>query len=249
MGNGNLNSEKAYDYYNKIVSYSETINNIDNNVIQFNSSTDKENISDINNEISINTKKYVSYYYWKNKIDKLFATFGLLIFSPIFLLVAILIKAESKGPILFRQERIGVDSKPFIIYKFRTMYINAPNVPTNDMKDCDLYVTKVGSILRKLSIDELPQLINILKGEMSFIGPRPMIKEHKCLIKMRHVRGIDILLPGISGLAQVNGRDEISDTEKLKYDGEYMKNFSMRQDIKVFIKTIKKVVCKEDIIA
>lgn len=244
----NLNGEKAYDYYNKFASYSESVNNnIDNNVIQFNNPIDEENISKINKERFINTRKYVSYYYWKSKIDKLFAAIGLLFSLPIFLLVAILIKINSKGSILFKQERIGVNSKPFIIYKFRTMHVDAPNVPTNDMKDCDLYLTKVGSVLRKLSIDELPQLINILKGEMSFIGPRPMIKEHKYLIKMRQLKGIDILLPGISGLAQVNGRDEIHDGDKLKYDQCYLKEFGLKTDFKILFKTVKKVLRKENI--
>lgn len=245
----NLSSEKAYDYHKKFASYIENIDAIENNnVIQLKTSINEEDVVKTDNKSSINTRKYVSYYYWKGKIDKLFALIGLIVSSPILLLVAILIKIDSKGPILFKQERIGLHSKPFKIYKFRTMKINAPNIPTNDMQDCDCYLTRVGKILRKLSIDELPQLLNILKREMSFIGPRPMIRDHEYLIKMRQLKGIDILLPGISGLAQVNGRDEITDQDKLEFDSKYLHDFGIKSDFKIFIKTVLKVLKKENVL-
>ncbi|MCR1900087.1 sugar transferase [Irregularibacter muris] len=244
---GNLGSESLYDYQKNLTSHSGSINNIENKVIQFTTSIEEDNIKNEDIRISINTNRYVSYYFWKGVLDRVLAVLGLIITLPIFLLVAILIKFSSRGPILFKQERIGINSKSFKIYKFRTMLTNAPNVPTNSMKNDKNYVTKIGSILRKLSIDEMPQLINILKGEMSFIGPRPMIKDHQYLIKMRQLKGIDILKPGISGLAQINGRDEITDREKFKYDQQYLEDFNIKTDIKVLIKTVSKVLRKEDI--
>lgn len=190
---------------------------------------------------------FTSYYCWKKVIDKIFAAIGIAMLSPILLIVALLIKIDSKGPVLFTQERVGKNSMPFKIYKFRTMKIDAPNIPTNSMKDSKEYLTRSGSILRRLSIDEFPQLFNIIKGEMSFIGPRPMINKHEYLINMRKQKGIDVLLPGISGLAQISGRDEISDQEKFKYDEHYFKNFNFKTDIKILLKTIHKVLCKENI--
>lgn len=208
-----------------------------------------------NNDISISNKtNYNSlrnsryYLLTKRTFDYLGALILLILSSPIMLFISVTIKMTSKGPILFKQERIGKDSKVFIIYKFRTMVVGCPNVPTDEMKDADKYRTKIGSIIRKLSLDELPQLFNILKGEMSFIGPRPMIKDHGYLIKERKKKGIDKLYPGISGWAQVNGRDGIKDKDKLKFDEKYLENFSMAMDIKVFIKTIFKVLKKEDIL-
>lgn len=188
-----------------------------------------------------------SYNNFKKLIDFSAALLGIIIFSPILIAISLLIKLTSQGPVLFLQERIGKDSKRFTIYKFRTMIVGCPNVPTDEMKYANQYRTKIGGIIRKLSLDELPQLFNILKGDMSFIGPRPMIKEHEYLIHERKKKGIDKLYPGISGLAQVNGRDDITDQIKLNFDQKYMESFSFIIDFKIFIKTIFKIMKKEDI--
>lgn len=203
-------------------------------------------ISEDTNYNSIRSRTY--YLIFKRTFDYFGALFLLILSSPIMIIISVIIKFSSKGPVLFKQERIGKDGENFIIYKFRTMVVGCPNIPTDEMKNADKYRTKIGEVIRKLSLDELPQLFNILKGEMSFIGPRPMIKEHDYLIKERKQRGIDKLYPGISGLAQINGRDGITDKDKLKFDEKYLEDFGIKMDIKVLIQTILKVLKKEDII-
>ena len=158
----------------------------------------------------------------KRTMDIVSSLVGLILLSPLFLLVAILIKLDSKGPIIFKQIRIGKNSKPFYIYKFRSMKIDAPNLSTEEFINASDFTTKVGKFIRKTSIDELPQLVNILKGDMSIVGPRPVIEREVRLLEIRKECNVDSILPGITGLAQINGRDNIDDYEKVKYDFEYL---------------------------
>ena len=168
--------------------------------------------------------------------DRLLAIFGLIVASPLMLVIAILIKLDSKGPVLFKQQRTGKKGKLFNIYKFRTM------VADNDVHDFskDDQHTKIGKILRKTSLDELPQLISIAIGKMSFIGPRPWIPEYYENMNNTQRHRYDVR-PGLTGLAQVMGRNNISIHEKIKYDLEYIKNYSLKQDIKIIFLTIKAV--------
>lgn len=175
----------------------------------------------------------------KRFIDFVGSIIGLLLCAPLFLLISIWIKATSKGPVFFKQKRIGKDKKYFEILKFRTMYADTPkDVPTHLLQDPARLITPCGKILRKTSLDELPQLINILKGEMSIIGPRPALWNQEDLIQQRDLYGANALVPGLTGWAQVNGRDELPIPIKAKYDGEYAANLSFWLDIKIFFKTL-----------
>ena len=160
----------------------------------------------------------------KNILDKVLAFIALIVLSPVMLGFAIAIKIESKGKVFFKQKRIAKDKELFDIYKFRTMRSDTPkDTPTHMLEDAEKYITKVGGFMRKTSIDELPQLINILKGEMSFIGPRPALWNQNDLIVERDKYGANSIKPGLTGLAQINGRDELEIPIKAKFDGEYAK--------------------------
>ena len=178
------------------------------------------------------------YYHAKPIIDTVLALImGILLLAPI-LFVAIIIKFESSGSILFKQKRYGKNKVPFTIYKFRTMHQNAPHdVATAEIKNVSV-ITPSGRLLRRTGFDEIPQLINIIKGEMSFIGPRPVILKEKALIALRDSYGANNCTPGISGWAQSNGRDEVEIEEKAYMDGIYAKNFGLRMDLKCFFKTL-----------
>ena len=183
----------------------------------------------------------------KRTMDIVSSLVGLILLSTLFLLVAILIKLDSKGPIIFKQIRIGKNSKPFYIYKFRSMKIDAPNLSTEEFINASDFTTKVGKFIRKTSIDELPQLVNILKGDMSIVGPRPVIEREVRLLEIRKECNVDSILPGITGLAQINGRDNIDDYEKVKYDFEYLSKRNLVLDIKIIINTVLKVAKSEGI--
>lgn len=186
---------------------------------------------------------------FKRVIDIVLALLGLLILSPIFLLIIIVIKSSSKGPILFKQKRVGKDKVLFNIYKFRTMKINTPkDAPTHLLKNSDSYITRVGKVLRKTSLDELPQLINILKGEMSIIGPRPALWNQYDLVNERDKYHANDIYPGLTGWAQINGRDELPIRKKAALDGEYMENISFSFDVKCFIGTIFSVVKNDGVV-
>ena len=200
-----------------------------------------------NKVIVENYNKKSGYSIFKRFIDIFISLIAIIIFSPIFLITAILIKIESKGPIIFKQLRAGKESEPFYIYKFRSMKVDAPNKSTNDFKDADAFITKVGKVIRKTSIDELPQLFNILKGDMSIVGPRPVILKEKELIKLRQEYNVDCLLPGITGWAQINGRDNIGDEEKVRYDYEYLTKRSLRLDMYIILMTAFKVIKRSDV--
>lgn len=159
--------------------------------------------------------------------------------SWLLIIIALLIKLEDGGNILFKQKRIGLNKKEFYIYKFRTMKITTPkDVPTHLLENPDSYITAIGKFLRKSSMDELPQLFNILKGEMSLVGPRPALWNQFDLIAERDKYGANNVVPGLTGWAQVNGRDELPISIKSKYDGEYVKKMSFLFDIYIIIKTI-----------
>ena len=164
----------------------------------------------------------------------------MIIFLVPMIIIGILIKFDSKGPVFFKQERTGKNGKIFLLYKFRSMAVDND---VHDFSKSDQH-TKIGTILRKLSLDELPQLINILKGEMSFIGPRPWIPDYYESMN-EHQRHRNDVLPGITGLAQAKGRNNISIISKINYDLEYVQNYSLIQDIKIFFLTIKTVLSKE----
>lgn len=185
------------------------------------------------------------YKYIKRSLDLITALFLVIILSPVMLIAAILIAVNRDGPILFKQERPGKDGKIFTVYKFRTMSTTLRDKNGNELSDFDR-MTKIGNILRKTSVDELPQLFNIIKGEMSFIGPRPLLKEYLELYSPEQMRRHNVL-PGISGWAQVNGRNTLTWDEKFAYDVYYVDHYSFKMDLKIFIKTIENVVSQDGI--
>ena len=185
----------------------------------------------------------------KRVIDFILALGGLIILSPVFIILCFWIKLDSKGPVLFKQKRIGINKTYFNILKFRTMYIDTPkDMPTHMLKDPDQFITKAGKFLRKTSLDELPQIINILKGEMSVIGPRPALWNQDDLIEERDKYHANDILPGLTGWAQVNGRDELEIDVKAKLDGDYVKNMSFGFDCKCFWMTITSVLKHEGVV-
>ena len=175
----------------------------------------------------------------KRMIDFIVSLLGLLVLSPIYIILCIWIKLDSKGPILFKQKRIGKNKTYFNILKFRTMYVDTPkDMPTHMLKNPDQCITKSGKFLRKTSLDELPQIINILKGEMSIIGPRPALWNQDDLVAERDKYRANDIKPGLTGWAQINGRDELEIPVKAKLDGDYVQRMSFLFDIKCFIGTV-----------
>jgi len=181
-------------------------------------------------------------------LDVIISLLILIVLSPLFLILGIVIKLNSKGPVFFTQMRIGKDNRKFKFYKFRTMKIGTPNVATDKLDNSKSYITAIGKILRKTSIDELPQLINTLKGDMTFVGPRPALYNQYDLNEMRTEAGVHTLLPGVTGWAQINGRDNNDDREKTEYDVYYKENKSFILDIKIVFKTVFKVLKAEDVL-
>ena len=187
--------------------------------------------------------------YVKRVIDFVLSLCGLIILSPVFLILCIWIKLDSKGPILFKQKRIGINKSNFNIYKFRTMYVDTPkDMPTHMLADPDQYITKAGHFLRKTSLDALPQIINILKGEMSIIGPRPALWNQDDLIAERDKYQANNVKPGLTGWAQINGRDELEIPVKARLDGEYVKRISFLFDLKCFFGTITSVLKSDGVV-
>lgn len=186
--------------------------------------------------------------YLKRIIDFITVLIGLIILSPIILILIVCIKVDSKGPVLFKQRRIGKEKKEFYILKFRTMRIDTPkDTPTHLLEDPEKYITKVGKFLRKTSLDELPQILNIIKGEMSIVGPRPALWNQYDLIQERDKYGANDILPGLTGWAQINGRDELAIDIKASLDGEYAKKLSLAFDVRIFFKTLISVVTSEGV--
>lgn len=175
----------------------------------------------------------------KGALDRTCALLGLLVLSPLFLLLCALIRLDSRGPVFFSQRRIGVFKREFLIYKFRTMRTDTPHdVPTHLLGDPQTHITRMGRFLRATSLDELPQLYNILRGDMSVVGPRPALWNQFDLIAARDRCGANDVLPGLTGWAQVNGRDALEIADKARYDGEYAANFGLKMDLRCFFRSI-----------
>ena len=183
----------------------------------------------------------------KRLFDLVISLVLFIVLIPLFLIIGISIKIDSRGPVFFKQNRIGRHKKEFLIYKFRTMKLDTPNVSTDKLQDANNYITRLGNFLRKTSFDELPQLLNIIKGDMSFVGPRPALYNQYELIDLREKNGVNSCTPGLTGYAQINGRDMITDVEKVKYDKYYTENISIVFDLKIILNTFVKVILKKDI--
>lgn len=185
----------------------------------------------------------------KRAIDIILSGLGIIILSPILLILVVAIKLDSKGPVLFKQKRVGIHKSHFNILKFRTMRIDTPkDTPTHLLQNPEQWITKVGGVLRKTSLDELPQIFNIFAGQMSIIGPRPALWNQYDLIEERDKYGANDVLPGLTGWAQINGRDELEIPVKAKLDGEYVQKMSFGFDVKCFFGTITSVLKHDGVV-
>jgi len=183
----------------------------------------------------------------KSILEKLIASLLVLILLPLALIISLSIKLSSSGDILFWSQRVGIDNDIFSMPKFSTMKPNTPKVATHLLNNPEKYFTRIGSFLRKTSLDEIPQLLSIIKGDMGFIGPRPALFNQDELIRLRTEKGIHKLKPGITGWAQVNGRDELSIQEKVSFEDEYLNNKSFMMDMHIIWLTLIKVVFRKEI--
>lgn len=185
----------------------------------------------------------------KRVADRVMALLGLIILSPVFLVLILAIKIDSRGPVLFRQKRVGLHKQHFNILKFRTMRTDTPSdVPTHQLKNPEQYITRVGKFLRKTSLDELPQIINILKGDMAIVGPRPALWNQYDLIAERDKYGANDILPGLTGWAQINGRDELPIDVKAKLDGDYVRKKGFFMDMRCILGTVVSVAKQEGVV-
>lgn len=209
-------------------------------MMQMQVSSEKDN--DNENEVEQSFRWYRDFF--KRGFDIFLSLIALIIFAIPMLIIALWIKVDSPHEkVLFKQERIGIDNVPFTILKFRSMRDDAPHqMATENFENPEMYITRVGKILRKTSMDELPQLLNVLKGDMSIVGPRPLIPKEKYVLKLRDEYGANKILPGITGLAQVHGRDQVTDENKASYDGKYALNVSLLLDASIILKTVSDVV-------
>ncbi|TVV28272.1 sugar transferase [Weissella cibaria] len=185
--------------------------------------------------------------YFKRFFDVAFGILFLVVVMIPGIVIAVLIKLTSKGPVFFVQDRFGQHSKKFRIYKFRTMAVGTPSVANQDFTNIDSYITPIGKILRATSLDELPQIINILHGEMSFIGPRPLASTDIEVVEIRKTSGADQVRPGITGLAQVKGRNLITNEDKARFDFEYSTNVSLWLDVTIIFRTATSVILRSGI--
>lgn len=187
--------------------------------------------------------------YIKRLLSFILSLIAIIILLPVFLIIMIAIKLDSKGPVFFKQKRVGINKTYFNILKFRTMYIDTPkDMPTHLLENPEAFITKTGKILRKTSLDELPQLFNILKGDMAFIGPRPALWNQYDLIAQRDKYLANDIRPGLSGWAQINGRDELEIDVKAKLDGYYYNHMSFLFDIRCFFGTFLSVLRQEGVV-
>ncbi len=194
------------------------------------------------------TKPSAVYGGVKRALDLVFAVLALIAAGIPMLIIALIIRLDTRGSAIFTQTRIGRNGKAFACYKFRTMRADAPpSMAKKELENADAFITRTGRTLRNTSLDELPQLFNIIRGDMSFIGPRPLIPEEKKVHKLRDKYGVYQLRPGISGYAQVHGRDLITDEEKAELDRYYLEHFSLKTDVKILFGTVLKVIKEEDI--
>ena len=181
--------------------------------------------------------------------DRILALLGLIILSPLFLVLMLAIRLDSRGPMFFRQKRVGIHKKHFMILKFRTMRIDTPkDTPTHLLANPQQYITRVGRFLRKTSLDELPQIINILKGDMAVVGPRPALWNQYDLIAERDKYGANDILPGLTGWAQINGRDELPIEVKAKLDGEYVRRMGLGMDLRCILGTVVSVAKQDGVV-
>ena len=187
-------------------------------------------------------------HFLKRAIDLLLALCGLAVLWPLFLIIAIAIKIDDPGPVFFSQKRVGLHKQYFQLYKFRSMKVSTPDVPTHLLEHPDQYISRVGAFLRKYSLDELPQLLNILRGDMAVIGPRPALWNQYDLIAERDKYGANDVRPGLTGWAQINGRDELTIEEKSAYDGEYVRKLCFAFDCKCFFGTIGAVLRHDGVV-
>ena len=203
-------------------------------------SSEKDN--DNENEVEQSFKWYRDFF--KRGFDIFFSLIAIIILAIPMMIIALWIKVDSPHEkVLFKQERIGINNVPFTILKFRSMRDDAPHqMATENFENPEMYITRVGKVLRKTSLDELPQLLNVLKGDMSIVGPRPLIPKEKYVLKLRDEYGANKILPGITGLAQVHGRDQVTDENKASYDGKYALNVSLLLDASIILKTVSDVV-------
>lgn len=208
--------------------------------MQMQVSSEKDN--DNENEVEQSFKWYRDFF--KRGFDIFFSLIAIIILAIPMMIIALWIKVDSPHEkVLFKQERIGINNVPFTILKFRSMRDDAPHqMATENFENPEMYITRVGKILRKTSLDELPQLLNVLKGDMSIVGPRPLIPKEKYVLKLRDEYGANKILPGITGLAQVHGRDQVTDQNKASYDGKYALNVSLLLDASIIMKTVSDVV-------
>ena len=185
--------------------------------------------------------------YNKRIFDILLAVLACFLFIGPAIIVSFFVRVSSTGPIIFWSDRVGRDNNIFSMAKFRTMRIGTPNVASNELHNPESHLTSIGAFLRKTSLDELPQLLHILRGEMSFVGPRPALFNQTDLIKLRNLKGVHQLTPGLTGLAQINGRDQISIAEKVAFDAKYLELRSPITDIKILWMTVIRVVRSSDV--
>lgn len=189
------------------------------------------------------------YLYIKRVGDIVLSLSAIILLMPLFLLLISFMKLDSKGPILFCQKRVGIGKRHFMIYKFRSMKIDTPkDVPTHMLENPEQYITRMGRFLRRTSLDELPQILNILKGEMSIIGPRPALWNQYDLIAERDRYGANDILPGLTGWAQINGRDELPIPLKAKLDGAYVEGMCFALDCKIFILTLTRAIAGKGLV-
>ena len=195
------------------------------------------------------TKHQLIYTKVKRALDFILSLCACIILSPILIVLCIAIKIDSRGPVLFKQKRVGIHKTYFSIYKFRTMRIDTPkDMPTHMLKDPDQYITKVGRFLRRSSLDELPQLFNILKGDMSFVGPRPALWNQDDLVAERDKYGANDVIPGLTGWAQINGRDELEIPVKATLDGEYVRKMGFWFDTRCILGTFTSVLKADGVV-
>lgn len=210
-------------------------------------SNEKSRITRSTNESNSAFRWYRDFF--KRILDIVISLLGIVVLAIPMLIIALLIKIDSpREHVLFKQARVGKDNQVFTILKFRSMRKDAPHqMATENFENPEEYITRIGKIIRKTSLDELPQLFNVLKGDMSLIGPRPLILAEKKVLAMRDEFGASKILPGITGLAQVHGRDEVTDENKAAYDGKYAQQISLKLDLWIFFKTIFDVVERKGI--
>ncbi len=202
------------------------------------------NVNNIKYEFSVSQRVYI---FFKRFLDIFFACIAVIFLSPLLLFLSLMIKLTSRGPVIFSQERIGQFGKVIRIYKFRTMMSKAPkSKATNDFNDAHEYITKFGKLLRVTSLDEMPQLFNVIKGDMSLIGPRPLILDEIFIHKLREKNDVYLIKPGITGLAQVNGRDFLDAQDKVNFDTQYLHEMSLKLDLIIFIKSLVVVFRQEN---